>query len=228
MEEKIELYKRGQSLVELIVAMGVFVVIVSGLAFFIFDSFFASRLSYDLIKANLLAEEGVEAARSIRDNGFSSLIAGSHGLSISGNHWIFQGAEEDINSQLNNGKRVVLIEDIDSNRKKITSTVTWNFTESRPEEIKLISYLTNWQKLSGVEIRRPTAYNDPNPNKTTNPENAYDSAGGITFATTLFDHTKNPSITFYAWQLPTNAYSSLVLKYRYHADQATNDRYAVA
>jgi hypothetical protein len=221
-------YSKGQSLVELMVAIGVFVVVVAGLAFFIFDSFFASRLSYDLIKANLLAEEGVEAARSIRDNGFSSLIAGSYGLSITDNHWIFQGFEENIGSQLNNGKRVILIEDIDSDRKKITSSITWDFTQNRPEEIKLVSYLTNWQKLSGIEIRRPTAYNDPNTKKTTNPENAYDSAGGTTFATTLFDHTKNPSITFYAWQLPTHTYSSLVLKYRYHADQATNDRYAVA
>jgi hypothetical protein len=142
-------YSKGQSLLELIVVMGIFVSVVTSLAFFIFDSFFAGRLSYDLIKANFLAEEGIEAAKSIRDNNFPNLIAGNHGLAISSSHWIFQGVEENIDSQLNNGKRVILIEDVDSSRKKITSTVAWNFTENRPEEIKLISYLTNWQKITG-------------------------------------------------------------------------------
>jgi len=144
-----EKYSKGQSLLELIVVMGIFIAVISGLAFFVFDSFSASRLSYDLIKANLLVEEGIEAGRSIRDNNFSNLIAGNHGLAISSSHWIFQGVEENLSSQLNGGKRVVSIEDIDSNRKKITSTVTWNFTGNRPEEIKLISYLTNWQKITG-------------------------------------------------------------------------------
>ena len=216
---------KGQSLVELVVAIGIFVTVIAGLIFFVFDSFFAGRLSYDLIKANLLAEEGIEAARSIRDNKFSNLIAGNHGLAISGGHWIFQGNEEDLSSQLNNGKRVVLIEDIDSNRKKITSNVSWSFTENRPEEIKLVSYLTNWQK--GIEIRKPTTRTDSS-SQTTNDSRAYDYPDGTTFASTRYNYTANPSITFYTWQAPTASYTSLVLKYRYHADGGTNSRYAVA
>lgn len=139
---------KGQSLIELILVIGIFVTVVAGLVFFVFDSFFTSRLSYDLIKADFLAEEGIEAARSIRDNSFLSLTAGNHGLAISSSHWVFQGSEEDISSQLDNGRRIILVENIDSSRKKITSTVAWDFTSSRPEEIKLISYLTDWQKLS--------------------------------------------------------------------------------
>jgi len=143
-------YSKGQSLVELIVAMGVFVVVVAGLAFFIFDSFFASRLSYDLVKANLLAEEGIEAARSIRDNNYSDLLIGSHGLAISNGYWIFQGIEDDLTSQLNEGKRVIDIvnDPLDQNIKIITSTVSWKFTENRSEEVRLTSYLTNWQMIS--------------------------------------------------------------------------------
>jgi Tfp pilus assembly protein PilV len=223
-------YSKGQSLLELIVAIGIFSLVITGLTFFIFDSYLANRLSYDLTKADFLAEEGVEAVRSIRDNNFSDLTTGTHSLAISGGHWIFQGIEENLSSQLNGGKRVVSIEDIDSNRKKITSTVSWKFTENRPEEIKLVSYLTNWQK--GLEIRKPTAYTDPSPRKTNNPSypatNAYDYPDGTTFAATLYDHDKNPSITFHSWQAKTQAYSALVLKYRYHAEAGTNDKYAVA
>lgn len=141
---------KGQSLVELMVVMGIFTTFFTGLVFFIFASFFIGQLSYDLIKANFLAEEGMEAVRSIRDNNFSNLIAGNYGLVISGGHWnLVPGIEEDLASQLNNGRRIILVEDdLDPNRKKITSTVTWDFTSNRPEEVKLITYLSDWQKLS--------------------------------------------------------------------------------
>lgn len=138
---------KGQSLIELILVMGIFVTVVAGLAFFVFDSFFTSRLSYDLITADFLAEEGIEAARSIRDSNFSNLTAGNHGLTISGGHWIFQGSEENLSSQLNGGKRVILIENdpVDPNIKKITSKINWQLIGGRPEEVKIDTYLTNWR-----------------------------------------------------------------------------------
>jgi len=138
----------GQSLLELIIAIGIFVTIVSGLAFFILNSYVSGRLSFEITRANFLAEEGIEAATSIRDNNFSDLVAGSHGLVISGGHWVFQGLEEDLTAQLKNGKRIIQIEDIGQDRKKITSLINWQFSEGRSEEVKLISYLTNWQKIS--------------------------------------------------------------------------------
>jgi Tfp pilus assembly protein PilV len=219
--------KQGQFLIELIIAIALFATVILGLSLFIFDSYNASRLALDMTKADFLAEEGLEAAKSIRDNKFSDLSAGSHGLVISSGHWIFQGIEDDITSQLNGGKRVVVIENdsLDQNIKKVTSTVTWKFTENRSEEVKLISYLTNWQK--GIEIRKPTARTDSG-GHTTNDNRAYDYPDGTTFATTRFDFNSNPSITFHTWQVPTQVYTSLVLKYRYHADEGANGRYAVA
>ncbi len=219
--------EEGQSLIELIIAIALFAAVILGLSLFIFDSYNASRLALDMTKADFLAEEGLEAARSIRDNKFSDLLAGSHGLIISNGHWIFQGTTEDLSTELNGGKRVIKIENdpIDQNMKKVTSTVTWKFTENRSEEVKLISYLTNWQK--GIEIRKPTARTDSG-GHTTNDSRAYDSPDGTTFATTRYNFTANPSITFHNWQLPTQSYNSIVLKYRYHAEGATNDTYAVA
>jgi hypothetical protein len=221
----LENLKRGQSLIELIIAIALFVTVILGLSLFIFDSYNASRLALDMTKADFLAEEGLEAAKSIRDNKFSDLSAGSHGLVISNGHWIFQGTSEDLSSDLNGGTRSILIEDVDSNRKKITSTVNWEFTENRSEEIKLVTYLTNWQK--GLEVRKPTARNDSG-GHTTDDTSAYDLDDGTTFATTRTDFDSNPSILFRAWQLPAQTYDSLVLKYRYNADVAIDDTYAVA
>jgi len=137
----------GQSLLELIIAIGIFVTVVTSLSFFILNTYISGRLSYEITKANFLAEEGIEATQSIRDNKFSDLVAGNYGLAILGGHWIFQGVEEDLSSQLKAGKRIIQIEDIGQDRKKITSRVNWQFTEARTEEVKLITYLTNWQKI---------------------------------------------------------------------------------
>ena len=142
---------KGQSLIELIIAVGIFVFLILALSLLVLDSYVSGRLASEITKANFLAEEGLEAARAIRDNSWSDLIAGSHGLVISGGHWIFQGTSEDISSQLRGGARIITIENIDSNRKKITSKINWQFSEGRTEEIKLITYLTNWQKI-------PTGY----------------------------------------------------------------------
>jgi len=139
--------EKGQSLIELIIAVGIFVTIVGGLAFFVLNSYVSGRLSYEVTKANFLAEEGIEAAKSIRDNKFSDLVTGSHGLAIFGGHWVFQGTEEELRGQLKNGKRIIQIEDISQDRKKITSRVNWQFSEGRTEEVRLVSYLTNWQKI---------------------------------------------------------------------------------
>lgn len=137
----------GQSLVELIVAVGIFVAIVGGSVFLIIDSFVSGRLTKEITQAVFLAEEGMEAARSIRDNSWDGLSSGSHGLAVSGNTWIFQGSQEDISSQLQGGIRKVIIEDVAPDRKKIISQVSWQFSEARSEEVQSITYLTNWQKI---------------------------------------------------------------------------------
>jgi len=218
---------KGQALVELLIAMGVFVVVVSGFAFFILDSYLSGRLAKEVTVANLLAEEGMEATRSIRDNSWGGLATGTHGLVISGNNWIFQGIEEDIGDLLKEGVRKIIIEDIGSDRKKVVSQVAWEFTPARMQEIRLITYLTNWQKLApGVETRKPTAFTDQL-GKTTNPELAYDYPDGTTWAATLYN-ASGDSITFHTWETTTKTYNTLVLKYRYHAEVSTDDTYAVA
>ena len=218
-------WEKGQSLIELIIAIGIFVAVVFTLSLFVLNGYFSNRLALELNTAVFLAEEEIEAVRSIRDNSWLDLTTGSHGLAISGDHWVFQGEEENVGGQLNQGVRKISIEDIDPNRKKIISQVSWQFSEGRPEEIKLVTYLTNWQK--GIEIRKPTRHND-SAGRTTNDSLAYDLTDGTTYATTRYGLTANPSITFDRWELPTQTYTSLVLKYRYHAEGATNDRYAVA
>lgn len=142
---------KGQTLVELLVAIGIFVIVVTGLAYFILDSYTSGRLAEEMIIANFLAEEGLEAARSIRDNDWLALNVGEHGLAISGNNWIFSGTEEDVGDLLKGGTRKVIIEDLspaDPDRKKITSRISWEFTPARLQNVQLVTYFTNFAKTA--------------------------------------------------------------------------------
>ena len=138
----------GQSLVELIIAMGIIVLVISSVAFLVIDSYVSGRLSKETTQANFLAEEGMEAIRSIRDNSWDDISPGTYGLALSGSNWILQGSQEDVSFQLNEGIRIITIEEIDLDRKKITSQVDWKFIETRPQQVQLITYLTNWQKIA--------------------------------------------------------------------------------
>jgi len=138
--------QKGQSLMELLIAMGVFVMIISAIIFLIIDSYTIHRLGREETIAVFLAEEGLEAVRSIRDSNWNDLQDGNYGLAISGRKWIFQGSEEDLSDALKQGKRVITISTIDADKKEIKSKITWEFKENRSQEIILITYLTNWVK----------------------------------------------------------------------------------
>ena len=138
-------HEKGQSLIELLVAMAVFVLIISAITFLVLDSYIAHRAGREETIATLLAEEGLEAARSIRDNDWNDLVDGNHGIATTVDSWIFQGTEEDID-QLKEGKRKIIVSSIDNSRKEVKSQITWEFSADRPREIILVTYLTHWQR----------------------------------------------------------------------------------
>ena len=145
----------GQSLIELLVAMSIFIMVVSVVTFLILDVYLSDRVGREQTIATFLAQEGMEAARSIRDNNWGNLTNGEYGLSLLAGKWVFAGNEEDIGDYLGEGKRKIIIEEINSNRKKITSEVIWKLTEARSGQVSLVSYLTNWSKSIPVEACSP-------------------------------------------------------------------------
>ena len=136
---------RGQSLIEVLVALGVFVVGIATIGFLVLDANISSRQGVERTQAILLAKEGLEAARSIRDADFDNLTAGTHGIAIAGNTWTFFGTS-DSQDQFT---RVVTITDIDVDTKQVQSQVTWQFTEARQNSVTLTDYLTDWNQTHG-------------------------------------------------------------------------------
>lgn len=137
--------ENGQLLVEILVAIGVFVVGVVTVGVLMIDAGISSRQGVERSQAISLAQEGLEATRSIRNADFDNLTAGTHGLALSGSTWGFSGSA-DSQDQFN---RAITITNLDVDTKKIESTVTWQFTEARQGLVTFTDYLTDWKQTHG-------------------------------------------------------------------------------
>jgi len=157
--------QQGQSLIELLVAMAVFVLVVSSIMFLTLDAHLATRQGAERTQATFLVQEGVEATYSIKNRGWKYLTIGSHGLDESGNLWEFSGAENLIDKYTRqvtveeayrdvNGDIVDSGGSVDLDTKKITSRVNWDFSPNRPLEVAVTSYLTNWRSAKWLQTTR--------------------------------------------------------------------------
>lgn len=135
----------GQSLVEVLLTISIFIIGVITVGTLIIDANVSSRQGVERTQAITLAREGLEAARSLRDADFDNLTTGAHGLALSNSKWIFSGTSD----AQNQFTRVVTVTDIDIDTKKIDSTVTWQFSTARQNSVTLIDYLTDWNQTQG-------------------------------------------------------------------------------
>ncbi|OGH11263.1 MAG: hypothetical protein A2857_06585 [Candidatus Levybacteria bacterium RIFCSPHIGHO2_01_FULL_36_15] len=149
---------RGQSLIEIIIAVSILIIVATSLIFTVSGSFSTTRLGKEQTQATFLADEGMNAVNSIRNQNFNSLINGDHGLSNSGGIWSFSGTfDKDASGKYT---RIATISDvlrdgngdiaasggtIDPSTKKITLRVSWYFTPTRNNNVQLEQYFTNWQ-----------------------------------------------------------------------------------
>ncbi|MDP2587515.1 MAG: hypothetical protein Q8P33_01935, partial [bacterium] len=137
--------RKGFSVVEVLLASTVFVLLVTGLVGALIYGREAAATAGQRGRATALAEEGIEALRNLRDEGFSNLVDGPHGLDEISSEWQYSGT-----SDITDGfARVVTIGSVDADTKSVTSTVTWQQTPSRTGSVSLVTYLTDWQETVG-------------------------------------------------------------------------------
>lgn len=94
-------------------------------------------------QAGLVAEEGLDIVRNIRDAGFTNLIDGTYGLATSSGQWVFSGSSDTVNGFT----RAVTISTVDADHKQISANVTWQQSRQRSGSLTLQSYLTNWTRV---------------------------------------------------------------------------------
>jgi len=134
---------KGFSLIEALLAASIFTLIVTGFVGAFLYGQESTVLSGNRARAVFLAEEGLEATRNIRDDSFSNLTDGNHGIAVSGNEWVFSGTT-DVNGIFT---RQIEIGTIDISRKIATSTVTWQQNQQRQGSVSLTTYFNNWQEV---------------------------------------------------------------------------------
>jgi len=143
--------KSGQSIIELLVALGIFVVAVSA-AFQVF--FGGQKIVIDSRNVNLATDYGwqaVEAVRNIRARNWSELTPGSHGLVFQNGEWLFSSSSVS-NSEDIFTRTVEIGVTADENVRIATTTVTWQ-TDNQIKTFVIVEELTNWEAYTQSSCR---------------------------------------------------------------------------
>ena len=131
----------GFSLVEVLLAVSVFGLLVTGLVGGLIYGQQSTAIAGMRSRAAMLADEGLEAVRNIRDENFSNLTDGTYGLTTTGNQWNLSGTSDTTDIFT----RQIVISAVDANRKQLTSTISWQQNPQRAGQIQLVTYPTNWR-----------------------------------------------------------------------------------
>ncbi len=183
----------GFSLIEIILAVAllglVSTIIVGGLVY----GQDAPRVSGQRNRATFLAQEGLDATRIIRDEGFSNLTNGTHGLALVNGKWAFSGTSD----KTDIFTRSVTVNSIDSNTKNVESRVVWNSSPQKQSNVVLTAQFTNFR----ISIT-PTFTPSPTLTPTLTPTNTPTVTLTPTFTLTpTLSPTKSPTPT--ATRTPT-------------------------
>ena len=135
----------GQSLIEILFAIAIFTIGVFTIGYLVIDTQMSLQRNIEFTQARLLAFEGIEVVHLLRNNDFTSIPTGTHGLALSGAMWSLTPGEPD-----NTGKfvRSITIEDMSPKVKKVTSHVAWGGFNQVERTVSFTSYVTNWTQDS--------------------------------------------------------------------------------
>jgi len=137
-------WNKGQSSIEIIVALALFIIATTA-GFVLFSATLAeNEFTRERHRADLLAQEGIEAVRQIRNREWELLTPGTYGLARSGSDWIFSGASDTSDATFT---RSVTITNVDENQRDAHVSVSWTERPGRTPIIGLDTRFTNWNDL---------------------------------------------------------------------------------
>ncbi len=132
----------GQSVIEIVVALGIFSVSLAASFQLFFGGQNLSGESLNVEMAMNFAQEGAEATRTIRDRNWSELTSGDHGLVFNGYEWMFGSSSASDSKDI--FTRTVSIYAESENERVATTTVAW-ISDGRAQQVELVEKLTNWE-----------------------------------------------------------------------------------
>lgn len=178
-------HTKGFSLMEVMLAIALFAIV----AIIVFSSILYGQRSTknfaERSQAILLADEGVNAVRNIRDANFTSFFSvadGNYGIGVTANKWVLSGAFD----LVGDFKRQVALSTINSTTRLLTSTVSW------PQASPLYStdtktYFTNWANVIATSVIGILVYANGGVTTDSMQYQTFDSTGAWSVAASLAD-----------------------------------------
>ncbi|MEK7105241.1 MAG: prepilin-type N-terminal cleavage/methylation domain-containing protein, partial [Patescibacteria group bacterium] len=146
--------RRGQSIVEVIVAIAILAIGASSIIMLVLSSFRGGLSGGRQTEAVSYGREGWEATRSIGTSAYNHLVNGTYGLTDASGAWAFSGSS-DTNADYT---RAVAVADVnrdgsgaivasggskDIQTKQVTTTVSW-LSGTVARTLTYVDYITNW------------------------------------------------------------------------------------
>ncbi|MEK7150813.1 MAG: hypothetical protein AAB783_01290 [Patescibacteria group bacterium] len=162
---KVYFLKKGQSLFEAIIAIAIFALSAAALIVVVLGGG-SGVLSASLeAQGSALADEGIEAVRSIHDGPWNEFQYAQSRIAVSGGQWIFDGvATPEVIGEFT---RTITISDVcrdasnaiaicpalytDPHTKNVAVTVLWQARPGVARSVKRSSYITNWDSRDLLE-----------------------------------------------------------------------------
>ena len=145
MMSKIKKNQSGYTLIEVIIALGIFVIVTVATSLLLIQALDDSFASTKRVKGLYLAREGIEVVRNIRNNDYDLLVDGTYSIRRDGTVWGFVPVYEAVDGYT----RIVDISSRVDGSKYIESNVTWSVMANRSQASHLSTVLTDWKQTGG-------------------------------------------------------------------------------
>jgi len=157
--------QKGQSLVEIIIAMAIFAMITGSIMSVTLGGLNGLTQGGDETEAQGLAEEAMEAVRSVRDGAWNELVFSPTQVSINSNTWTLSSGLSDLID--NKYTRSITLSDVcrdgsnnivncpgtytDPHIKFASTTVSWSPRYNATNTIEQYGFITNWESQDWVQ-----------------------------------------------------------------------------
>ncbi len=145
-------WRGGQSLLEAVLALAIFAFIAGALVTTVTGSFISLNYGRDYLEAVTLADEALEAARSVRDGAWNELVLNTAVATSSSGEWrLLNGASE----TLGKFTRTLTFAPgsggpSDLHAKLVSAKVVWSTEMGVEQEVARQTYLTNWDSRDWI------------------------------------------------------------------------------
>ena len=196
--------KKGFSLIEVILAVAIFGLIAASLTSISLGGGAALVQGADQTEATALAQEGIEAVMSIRDNAWNEFVFSASSVSVSGSEWVFDG--EGTTETIGNFTRTISFEDIcrdgsdsitdcpgvyiDPHTQLVVSTVTWTSVTGVENEVVKRAIVSNWDGGDWIQ----TDWSGGSGQTIWSDTTAYDSDDGDSYTSVAGQLTLAPTV----------------------------------